>query len=251
MLVEGKIRSLSVVVPIFNEEAVIRESLTMLAEVLASLCAGYEILVIDDGSTDGTAAILDGLAPQIPGLKILRLARNQGLGTALRHGFQNASGEIVFYIDADMPFQYGEVLRAVKVLDESRADGVAGYRTNRHEEPLVRRLCSRIYNGCVRLLYGIRMRDVNCAFKLMRRESLRKLDLKAKGSFIDAEWMARSARQGYTIKEMGVEYQPRRESGSRLFRAGPILKAFGEMVLLYPEVRRAGEVPTRTDRVCR
>lgn len=239
MLAEGKIRSLTVVIPIFNEEAIIERSLTTLSDVLKTICLDYEILVVDDGSTDGTPEILRRLASSIEGLKILRNSRNEGLGGALCHGFKNASKEVIFYIDADMPFQYAEILRAVEILEESRAEGVAGFRINREREPFFRRFSSMAYNGCVSCLYGIKMQDINCAFKLMKRDALKNLDLKAKGSFIDAEWMVRAAYRGYKIQELGVEYHPRYESGSRLFRFYPIVMAFWEMIKFYFDIRRS------------
>jgi glycosyltransferase involved in cell wall biosynthesis len=250
MLSEGKIRSLTVVIPVFNEEAIIERSLTTLSDALKAICFDYEILVVDDGSTDKTADILRRRALSIDGLKILHNARNEGLGGALRHGFKYASKAVVFYIDADMPFQYTEILRAVQILDESRAEGVAGFRIDREREPLLRRLSSLAYNKCVGCIYGVQRRDINCAFKLMKTDVLKRLDLKAKGSFIDAEWMIRAAYKGFKIKEMGVEYHPRRESGSRLFRIYPIITAFLEMIKFYTDIKRSKHVAGQARNVC-
>ncbi len=251
MLSEGKIRSLTVVIPILNEEAIIEKSLTTLSDVLKTICLDYEIVVVDDGSTDRTAEILKKLALSIGRLKILRNSRNEGLGGALCHGFKHAAKDVVFYIDADMPFQYAEVLRAVKILEESRADGVAGFRNNREQEPFFRRLSSMAYNGCVSCLYGIKMLDINCAFKLMKRNALKQLDLKAKGSFIDAEWMVRAAYGGYKIQELGVEYYPRPQSSSRLFRLRPIATAFWEMIKFFPDIRRLKGPASQDPQACR
>jgi hypothetical protein len=150
-----------------------------------------------------------------------------------------------------MPFQYAEILRAVQMLDESHAECVAGFRVNREREPFLRRLSSQAYNRCIRCVYGIQMRDINCAFKLMKTDALKRLDLKARGSFIDAEWMARASAMGYRVQEMGVEYHPRRESSSRLFRLYPILMAFWEMIKFYPAIKRLGHATTPTRSACR
>lgn len=251
MLSEGKIRSLSVVIPSFNEEAILEKSLTALFKALDPICLDYEILVVDDGSTDRSPEILNKLTASVKGLKILRNSRNKGLGEALRRGFQEASKEVIFYIDADMPFQYSEVLSAVKLLEDSRAEGIMGFRLHRESEPLFRRLASAFFNLCVSGLYGTRMRDINCAFKLMKRDALRRLDLKAEGSFIDAEWMVRAAYKGYQMQEIGLEYHPRQQSRSRLFRFLPIARAFWEMIRFYPEMRRL-KCPARQARsACR
>ena len=233
----GSIHSLSVVIPVFNEESIIEKSVSALVDTLEEVFLDYEILVVDDGSTDGTADILSKLAASTGTLRVLRNAANRGLGAALRKGFQGAAKDLVLYIDADMPFKYAEIARAVKCLEDNQADIVAGIRVDRALEPWLRRACSSAYNGCVRLCYGVGLRDMNCAFKLIKASRLRALDLYAEGSFIGAELMVRAAYQGYRIQEFGIKYYPRDGSRSRLFRFLPILNGFWEMLKLSKVIR--------------
>lgn len=234
----SKIVSLTVVLPVYNEEKIIERSLRSLAATLQEGGIDYEILVVDDGSTDKTRGILSDLSGDITGLKILRHSKNQGLGGALQYGFSEASKPLIFYTDADMPFKYSEILQALLVLESSGSDIIAGFRKNREREGFFRRICSRSYNLCVRSMYGVQLHDINCAFKLIRSDALRKIDLKAKGSFIDAEFVIKASYAGFRIREFALEYFPRDDNDSRLFRIFPVTNAFIEMVKLYPDIVR-------------
>ncbi|MBF0331170.1 MAG: glycosyltransferase family 2 protein [Candidatus Omnitrophica bacterium] len=244
----SKINSLTVVLPVFNEESVIEESVLALVRNLQAICTDYEIVVVDDGSTDATAQILERLVMRVAGLRLFHNATNRGLGGALQRGFAEAGKPLVFYTDADMPFQYSEILVAAQKMEASGADMVAGFRVNRELESPVRRACSMAYNGCVRLIYGVQLRDINCAFKLVRLNVLRKIELKAGGSFIDAEMVVKASYCGFRIEEFGVEYHPRQEGDSRLFRFYPIMNAFFEMAKLYPDILRIKRIEKKPEK---
>ncbi len=233
-----KIDSLTVVLPVFNEEKIIEKSLRFLADTLQSVCLDYEILVVDDGSTDKTGTILHDLSHTIHGLRVLRHSRNQGLGGALQLGFREARKTLVFYTDSDMPFKYSDISQAVRAMESSGVDIIAGFRKNRAQEGVLRRMCSRAYNFSVACIYGVRAHDINCAFKLIRSDVLKTVVLKARGSFIDAEFIIKANYLGFKIQELGVEYYPREDDVSRLFRFYPIINGFLEMAKLYTDIMR-------------
>lgn len=233
-----KIKSLSVIIPAFNEEAIIEASISLLDDKLKSIARDYEIIVIDDGSSDKTLTILKKLASKIKELKIIHNNTNQGFGASLRKGFSIASEDLVFYTDADLPIDYDEIHKAVKILEDSKADFLTAFKYNRASEPVYRIILSFVYNWLIRFLFRIQIKDINFSFKLIKRDILKKLNLKSEGSFIDAEIIIKATYLGYKIKQIGVTYFPRKKGHSA--SAGPrdILKILDEMIKYYREIRR-------------
>lgn len=231
-----KIKSLSVIIPAFNEEAIIEKSISLLFDELNKIAEDYEIIVVDDCSFDRTPNILEKLASKINDLKFVHNDVNEGLGSSLRKGFSMASKELVFYTDADLPIDYDEIYRAVKILKETRADFITGFRFNRTQEPIYRIVCSFVYNWLIRLLFGVKIKDINFSFKLVKRDILKKLNLKAEGSFIDAEMIIKADYLGYKIEQIGVTYFPRRTGLSNLAKPGVILKILYEIIKYYYQI---------------
>lgn len=233
-----KIDSLSAVIPVYNEEQIIKESISLLASTLEGSCKDYEIVIIDDGSQDGTANLLSDLVSNVKGLKIIRSSCNQGLGAALKKGFLAASKDLVFYIDADMPFDYAEIVRAADMLEKNNSDLVVGYRSNRATESCLRKFSSMTYNWLISSIFDIRVKDINCAFKLIRNQALKEVHLKATSLFIDAELLIKCQYQKCRIMQMGLEYYPRQGSISRLFKPQVILHTLFEVFKYYPEITK-------------
>lgn len=240
-------RSLSLVIPMFNEEENIEHALATAADALAGW--DHEMVVVDDASTDRSAEIVRRMAAHDPRIRMLSHDRNRRLGASLRTGFAAARGDLVLYMDADLPFDPHEIPRAVRAMDVTRADMIAGYRIDRTMEGVRRAIYSYAYNGLIGALFGWPHRDVNFSFKLMRREVLEAIDLRSEGSLIDAELVVKAKNLGFTIQQLGLDYFPRTRGESHLAGARVILKIVRELVQLYPEMRhprrRAAPVPVQ------
>jgi glycosyltransferase involved in cell wall biosynthesis len=212
---------LSIVLPMFNEEALVRHTVEAVLGASGGLVESgricdYEIVVVDDGSTDATARIADELASVYARVSVVHHERNYGLGRAIRSGLALARGSLVLYMDGDLPFDLRELDGACSILCESKADVFSAYRLNRASEGLRRTCYSFVYNALVRVVFKLRLRDVNFAFKMFRRDVVDRIELTSEGSFIDAEMLIGSHRLGYRIAQHGVRYFPRTRGVSTL-----------------------------------
>ena len=227
-------RKLSVFYPMWNEEAYIERALAFGGRACVDLIASgdiadYELIVVDDKSTDRTGEIADRLAAADPHIRVIHHERNRKLGGSMKTGFQAATGDLVLYTDADLPFDMAELPRAVRLLREYDVDIISAYRFDRTGEGLLRGLYTWVYNGLIKALFGVKVRDINFAFKLCRSRIFEHVELKSEGSFIDAELVIRSTRLGYEIMQMGVDYFPRTRGESTLSSPGVILTILKEM----------------------
>ena len=230
---------LTVVLPAYNEEESMPEALQQCGELMRVMPElDIEVVVVDDGSTDGSPAMLDSESLAKPWLRVIHHPANRGYGAAIKTGFAAANGRFVFYTDSDNQFDILE-LREILPLIEG-ADLVAGFRVYRFD-PLPRLVVSWAYNRLVRVLFRVPVRDVDCSFKLMRRERLDRLVLMSDDFFIDTEIVARARKWNWRIKEVGVRHYPRRR-GSTTVKPGDIprtLRVIGRMWLAIHYPKRA------------
>jgi len=229
--------SISVVFPMYNEEAYARRAVSAARAVLMAELPDWEIVIVDDASTDRTPALVDALAREDARVRVIRNPVNRRLGGALRAGYAAATKDLVFYTDADLPVDLHQLPRAVRLLEYQEADVVAGYRFDRTSEGLVRALYTFCYNHLIRTLFGLRVRDVNFAFKLFRRSVLEKFPLTSEGSFIDAEFLLRARKAGCVIIQIGLDYFPRTRGTSTLASMPVIFAILREMLARWKELR--------------
>jgi glycosyltransferase involved in cell wall biosynthesis len=229
--------SISIVFPMYNEEAYIHRAVRAAHAALAEITNDYEIVIVDDASSDRTGAIADELARADPRIRVVHNARNRKLGGTLRAGYGVATKDLIAYTDADLPFDLLELRRAVRLLEYQEADVLSAYRFDRTSEGFIRTLYSLVYNTLIRVLFGLRVKDVNFSFKLFRRGLLQKMTLKSEGSLIDAEFLLRAKKAGADIIQIGVDYFPRSRGISTLSSPGVILKILRELFALWGELR--------------
>jgi dolichol-phosphate mannosyltransferase len=233
---------LSLVIPAYNEAAGIRQAVTEADETLAGLVRAYEILVVDDGSRDGTAPAVLDLARQLPWVRLLRHPVNRGYGAALRTGFEAARYELVAFTDADCQFYLADLASLLPLT--ARYPIVVGYRVGR-QDPWRRRFVSWSYNRVVRLLLGTRVRDCDCALKVFHQGALAQLLPETSGFFVNTEMMTRARQLGYEVAEVGVRHRARLR-GQSTVRLSDIPRTLKELVpFWWSEVLFGGRRYTR------
>jgi glycosyltransferase involved in cell wall biosynthesis len=227
---------ISAVLPAFNEAGNLERSVGGVARALASRARNFEIVVVDDGSRDETPALLDRLKAQHGELRVVRHPVNRGYGAALRSGFEAARLSWIFLIDADNQFDPDEV--DLLIARAGDADIVAGYRQHRRD-PLARRLNAWAFFGLVRMLFGPLAKDVNCAFKLLRRDLLARMELHTQGALINTEILVLAHQLHARVIEVPVHHYPRTAGKQTGANPRVVLRAFAELLAFRAEMRRA------------
>ena len=245
---DARFQCLSIFFPMWNEEDYINRTLRAAKLVCEELMdegeiGDYELIVVDDASTDRTGEIADQRAAEDPRIRVVHHPVNRKLGGSLKTGFAEATGELVLYTDADLPFDLGEVHKAIRLLDMYEADIVSAYRLDRTGEGPRRAIYSWVYNGLLRYGLGMRLRDVNFAFKLCRRRIFDHIELASEGSFVDAELLLRATRLGYRVIQFGVDYFPRTRGVSALSSMPVITNILREMFTLDRNLRKVSPLP--------
>jgi glycosyltransferase involved in cell wall biosynthesis len=201
---------ISVVVPLLNEEGSLEELYREIAAALEPRDEPFEVVFVDDGSTDGSMSVLSRLHDELPNVVVIHLRRNFGKAAALQAGFLEARGEVIVTIDADLQDDPAEIPQLLAKLDEG-FDLVSGWKTRRND-PFLRRAFSRVFNWGTGVISGIRLHDVNCGLKAYRAEVLQ--DMRLYGElhrFIPVL----ASYQGYRIAEVSVNHRPRQHGNSR------------------------------------
>ncbi|MEM2918380.1 MAG: glycosyltransferase family 2 protein [Candidatus Altiarchaeota archaeon] len=222
--------SISVILPAYNEEKNIRKAVENAISALEKISKDYEVIVVDDGSKDKTGEIANSLKSEK--VKVIHHEKNMGYASALKTGFKNAEKELIFFTDADNQFDLNELKKFVPL--SKYYDVVIGYRLNRHD-PLHRLIISRCYNFLIRALFGIKVRDIDCAFKLFRKEVIKHIEIKHKGWLINTELMVKILKKGYKFKEVPVMHYPRTE-GKTTVSFKSIIETFFGLIRLKIEL---------------
>ena len=219
--------SLSFVYPIYNEIENLPRLLPETHRIAEGLFPDYEVILVDDGSHDGSGPFIDQLAARFANVRAFHHLRNRGLGAAISTGLAHASKELVLYMDSDFPVSVDEARQAIQQFGPD-CDMLIGYRLGRAEGPR-REIMSWTYNRLVRRSFGLRVRDVNFAFKLIRRSLLQQMRPRSQGSFIDAELLLEAIRLGARIKQVGIRYHPRVAGVSTAASNRVVIRILGEL----------------------
>ncbi|MEO8687582.1 MAG: glycosyltransferase family 2 protein [Solirubrobacteraceae bacterium] len=228
----------SIVLPCFNEEANVADAIRNAASAAAMSSEDYEIIVVDDGSTDETAAIAGDFVRADSRVRLILHVHNRGYGEALRSGIGVARMEWVLLTDADLQFDLRELEDFVTMTPGH--DLLAGYRILR-KDTIRRRLAATAWNRLVRALFRLPVRDVDCAFKLIRRELLQRCDLSARGAMISTDVIVRCRAEGARICEIGVHHRERVAGAESGGSPRVVLRAFRELAGLYRPLRRLAQ----------
>jgi glycosyltransferase involved in cell wall biosynthesis len=219
--------------PAYNEEENISETVQRSLDEIAPLVDGsLEVLAVDDGSTDRTPQLADELAAADPRVRVHHQP-NRGYGGALKAGFANARGELISFSDGDLQFDLSELRLLLERLDDPRrpVDVVIGYRIKRRDPPH-RIFIAKTYNAIVSVAFGLRVRDIDCAMKVLRREVLDGLRLDADGPFLSAELLIKLKARGARIAQLGVHHYPRAAGTNTGASFRKILRTFRDLAKL-------------------
>jgi len=225
--------SISVFFPCFNEQDNIEKLVENALKALKSASSDFEILIINDGSSDETGDRADALAKSDSQIRVIHHETNLGYGAALQSGFREAQKDLIFYTDGDGQFDIAEMPPLLDLIHD--CDIVSCYRLNR-QDPMIRKINGWCWTRLVCLVFGLRMRDIDCAFKLYRREVFTDMPLRSTGALIDTEVMARATRKGCRIKQKGVQHYPRTAGTQTGANLRVVLRAFVELFHLRKRI---------------
>lgn len=227
--------SLAVIMPAHNEEEVIIRTVQEVVAALVGWGLDFEVIIVDDGSKDATGALLDAIAATEPRVRIIHHAVNKGYGAALVSGFEQASKDLTFFMDSDGQFDIHDLEPFFPLMKQY--DAVLGYRMQR-QDTWMRKLNAWGWKVLVGLVFGVRVRDVDCAFKLYRTEFFRTHCLETRGAMINAEILYKFTRAGYRYTQVGVRHLPRRGGRATGAKLSVIVRAFGELITYAWKWRR-------------
>jgi glycosyltransferase involved in cell wall biosynthesis len=236
-------QSFSIFYPCYNEEANVERTTRAAVEAMTKLgFEDYEIIIVNDGSKDRTGEIADRLAAEIPRVRAVHNKPNRGYGGALARGFREATKDFIFYTDGDGQFDFTEIEKLLPLLDQY--DIVSAYRMDR-KDPFMRKINAFCWGKLVSLIFWMRIRDIDGAFKIYPRKFIDEIDMLSTGALIDTEMLARAKRLGYSVGQIGVHHYPRtagQQTGAN-FRV--ILRAFKELFKLRKQIKAS---PGRRER---
>jgi glycosyltransferase involved in cell wall biosynthesis len=221
--------SITVFFPCYNEQDNVALVTQRAIEVLESLRADYEVIIVNDGSSDNTGPVADALATGRPRVRVVHHPRNLGYGAALQSGFRAATKELIFFTDGDAQFDLGELPPWLPLSEEY--DIICGYRLNRQDN-LARRINGWLWTKLTCALFSLNLRDIDCAFKLFRRAVFADMKLESTGALINTEILTRAARKGCTMTQRGVHHYPRTAGKPTGGNWKVIVRAFKELLRL-------------------
>jgi glycosyltransferase involved in cell wall biosynthesis len=230
--------SISAFFPAYNEEASIAALAEKTAGVLKRIASRYEVIIVNDGSRDRTAEVARGLAKKDRHFRLVDHKLNQGYGAAVKSGFASAKMDWIFFTDGDGQFDVAELEAFLPLMREN--DLIIGYRIKRADAPQ-RKLNAWAWGTLVRTLFGLRgARDIDCAFKVVRREVFSHFHLETTGAMISTELLVKAQKNGYRIAEMGVHHYPRRAGVQTGAKLSVIARAFRELFHYAGQWKKSG-----------
>ncbi len=224
-----KFKSVSFVFPIFNEAANIRDTMQRASRLAREISDDYEIVAVDDASTDGCGDIIDEIVLHDPHIRSIRLKENTKFGGALYKGLKNATKDVIVYTDADFPAKEEDIKKGLELLDG--ADIVTAYSLVIKDASLKRIMMSKVYNFLVELLFDLKIRDINSGLKIYRKEVFKNLELRSKSPFIDVEIFAEAARRSFRIQQFGLIFELRTHGKSMISRPAIVARTFWDMLI--------------------
>ena len=236
------INQISVFFPAYNEEANIRQTVEKAVDVLEKIAKKWEIIVIDDGSKDRTGAIVKRLIKKEPRIRLITHTPNRGYGAALKSGFYNSQYEWIAFTDSDGQFDFSEITKFFEKQKQTGADLVIGYYLKR-AVPFYRIWGSKLWELAVFLLFGLKVKDIDCGFKLIRKKVIDEIPrLEAeRGPFISSELLIKAKKKGFKIVQLGVHHYPRKAGKATGASLKVVLSGLKDLIRLKAKLSRIHE----------
>jgi glycosyltransferase involved in cell wall biosynthesis len=226
-----KISSISAVFPAYNDAGTISTMVLTAILALRQVTDDYEVIVTNDGSSDNTREVLDELALRCPELTVIHHPQNRGYGCALRTGFSKASKDWIFYTDGDGQYNPMELINLTNALTDD-IDVVNGYKISRHD-PWIRVVIGRVYHHIVKIAFGFKLRDVDCDFRLIRREIFDQVPLESHTGTICLEMVKKFQDAGFRFAEVPVNHYYRAYGRSQFFNWKHLWRTFNHLSTLW------------------
>ncbi len=221
------VKSVSFVFPMFNERDNIEMTISRAKKLAVELAGEYEIVIVDDASTDGSGDLVDELSKSDPTIRSIRLAKNMKFGGALNEGLKAAKCDAVIYTDSDFPAKEDDIKNAFKLLDS--CDVVTAYSLVIKDSSIKRIIMSRVYNFLVRMLFGLKLHDINSGLKIYKRSALKQTGYRSRSPFIDVEVFVEAMKKGCRIRQYGLIFDLRTGGISTISRLTVVARTFLDM----------------------
>lgn len=232
-----KISELSIFFPFWNEEKNVEEVVIKAVKVAGAVAAKWELLMINDGSTDNTLSVAEKLAKSNKYLRVISHTPNRGYGASLKDGFANSKYNYIVFTDGDGQFDFSEVDKFIEQIAE--ADIVIGYRKKRRDHKIIKRLLlMNMLKAWDFILFGFYYRDIDCGFKMFKREALEKIGpLRSEGAMVTTEILAKATKKKLKIKQVGVEHYERQHGAPTGANVPVIIRAVLESFILWWDIQ--------------
>lgn len=222
--------SISAFFPAYNDEGTIEKMVLTAISTLKQITRDYEVIVVDDCSPDNSGKIADNLSKRFKEVQVVHHKRNMGYGGALKSGFKNAKKDLIFYTDGDGQYDVRELKKLFPLIKE--ADVVNGYKISRGDS-LHRTILGRMYHWGAKIFFNLKVKDVDCDFRLMKRSIFNKIKLKSNSGIICIEMIKKIQSNGYVIKEVPIQHYPRICGKSQFFKIKNVLNVFRDFIKLW------------------
>jgi len=232
------IDEISVFLPTYNEEQNIKTVALKVQDVLEKVAGRWELIIVDDGSSDLTRESAIGLVRSDARIRLISHKQNRGYGAALKSGFYNARFKWISFIDSDGQFDFSEIVNFIEKQKETNADLVIGYYKKRQVSAF-KKVTSKIWELAVFVLFGLKVKDIDCGFKLIRKEvidAIPKLESE-RGAFISSELLIKAKKKGFKIVEIPVTHYPRIKGKGTGRNINVIIKSFVDLIRLWKKLR--------------
>ncbi len=230
--------SISFVLPMFNERDNIMNTIRNIKSLAGELTGDYEIVVVDDASSDGSGDIVERMAKTDNAIKLFRLKNNTRFGGAFAEGFARATKDIILYMDSDMPVNIEDIKASFPLIEN--ADIVTGYSRIRKGDSVKRRIISSVYNFIVQALFGLNIKDVNSGYKIVRRDLVKDLKFVSRSPFVDVEIFLHGKKKQCRIRQFPLVFKSRSGGKSHIARFPVIWATFADMLKVKILSRRRG-----------